>query len=45
MFAIGSTTAAADAHAGSVHVANEPERALALYGRGAFGLPVEDNLV
>lgn len=34
-----------DAHAGSVHVANEPERALALYGRGAFGLPVEDNLV
>lgn len=34
-----------DAHAGSVHVANEPERALALYGRGAFGLTVEDNLV
>ena len=34
-----------DAHAGSVHVANEPERALALYGRGAFGLPFEDNLV
>ncbi|AII05239.1 3-hydroxy-9,10-secoandrosta-1,3,5(10)-triene-9,17-dione monooxygenase oxygenase subunit [Rhodococcus opacus] len=34
-----------DAHAGSVHVANEPERALALFGRGAFGLPVEDNLV
>jgi len=34
-----------DAHAGSAHVANEPERALALFGRGAFGLPVEDNLV
>ncbi|WAM16471.1 3-hydroxy-9,10-secoandrosta-1,3,5(10)-triene-9,17-dione monooxygenase oxygenase subunit [Rhodococcus sp. JS3073] len=34
-----------DAHAGSVHVANEPERALAQFGRGAFGLPVEDNLV
>ncbi len=34
-----------DAHAGSVHVANESERALALYGRGAFGLPVEDNLI
>ncbi|MBS9373994.1 3-hydroxy-9,10-secoandrosta-1,3,5(10)-triene-9,17-dione monooxygenase oxygenase subunit [Rhodococcus sp. B50] len=34
-----------DAHAGSVHVANEPERAYALYGRDAFGLPVEDNLV
>ncbi|MFV9430654.1 3-hydroxy-9,10-secoandrosta-1,3,5(10)-triene-9,17-dione monooxygenase oxygenase subunit [Rhodococcus aetherivorans] len=34
-----------DAHAGSVHVANEPERAYALYGRNAFGLPVEDNLI
>ncbi|TSD97105.1 flavin-dependent monooxygenase [Gordonia rubripertincta] len=34
-----------DAHAGSVHVANEPARALALYGKGAFGLPIEDNLV
>ncbi|WP_137723052.1 3-hydroxy-9,10-secoandrosta-1,3,5(10)-triene-9,17-dione monooxygenase oxygenase subunit [Prescottella subtropica] len=34
-----------DAHAGSVHVANDAERALSLYGRGAFGLPVEDNLV
>ncbi|MBC7304062.1 MAG: flavin-dependent monooxygenase [Nocardia sp.] len=34
-----------DAHAGGAHVANEPERALTLYGRGAFGLPVEDNLV
>jgi 3-hydroxy-9,10-secoandrosta-1,3,5(10)-triene-9,17-dione monooxygenase len=34
-----------DAHAGSVHVANDVERTLALYGRGAFGLAVEDNLV
>ncbi len=34
-----------DVHAGSVHVANEAERALALFGQGAFGLPVEDNLV
>lgn len=34
-----------DAHAGGVHVANDPERALAMYGRGAFGLTVEDNLV
>lgn len=34
-----------DAHAGSVHVANDAERALALYGRSAFGLPVEDDLV
>ncbi|WP_277370901.1 3-hydroxy-9,10-secoandrosta-1,3,5(10)-triene-9,17-dione monooxygenase oxygenase subunit [Rhodococcus rhodochrous] len=34
-----------DAHAGSVHVANEPERAYAMYGRDAFGLPVEDNLI
>ncbi|WP_329240370.1 flavin-dependent monooxygenase [Actinoallomurus sp. NBC_01490] len=33
-----------DAHAGGVHVANDVERALAMYGRGAFGLPVEDNL-
>lgn len=34
-----------DAHAGSVHVANDVERALALYGRSAFGLPVEDDLI
>ena len=34
-----------DVHAGSVHVANDVERTLALYGRGAFGLAVEDNLV
>lgn len=34
-----------DAHAGSVHVANDVERTLALYGKGAFGIAVEDNLV
>jgi len=34
-----------DAHAGSVHVANDVDRTLAMYGRGAFGLTVEDNLV
>ena len=34
-----------DAHAGSVHVANDVEHALSMYGRGVFGLKVEDNLV
>lgn len=34
-----------DAHAGSVHVANDVDRALAGYGRVAFGLPVDDPLV
>ena len=34
-----------DAHAGSVHVANDVERALAMYGRGRFGFEVNDNLV
>ena len=34
-----------DAHAGRSHVANDPERALAMYGRGEFGLTIEDNLV
>ncbi|WP_106399334.1 3-hydroxy-9,10-secoandrosta-1,3,5(10)-triene-9,17-dione monooxygenase oxygenase subunit [Actinocorallia populi] len=34
-----------DAHAGSIHVANDPDRALAMYGRGEFGLTIEDNLV
>lgn len=34
-----------DAHAGSVHVANDVERALAGFGRHAFGLPVEDTLI
>ncbi|TMR03111.1 flavin-dependent monooxygenase [Actinomadura soli] len=34
-----------DAHAGSVHVANDVDHALSMYGRGVFGLKVEDNLV
>jgi len=34
-----------DAHAGGVHVANDVERALAMYGRGEFGHTVQDNLV
>jgi 3-hydroxy-9,10-secoandrosta-1,3,5(10)-triene-9,17-dione monooxygenase len=34
-----------DVHAGSMHVANEVPRTLALYGRGAFGLPIEDHLI
>ena len=34
-----------DVHAGSVHVANDAERTLALYGKGTFGLAVEDNLI
>lgn len=34
-----------DAHAGSVHVANDVERALAGYGKHVFGLPVEDTLI
>jgi len=34
-----------DAHAGSVHVANDADRALAMYGKGTFGLRVEDTLV
>ncbi|MFE7741358.1 3-hydroxy-9,10-secoandrosta-1,3,5(10)-triene-9,17-dione monooxygenase oxygenase subunit [Nocardia sp. NPDC057455] len=34
-----------DAHAGSVHVINDVERALVLYGRNAFGLPVTDRMI
>lgn len=34
-----------DAHAGSVHTANDVERALGMYGKGEFGLTIEDNLV
>lgn len=34
-----------DAHAGAMHVANDVERALATYGKHAFGLPVEDTMV
>ncbi|MGB8650502.1 MAG: 3-hydroxy-9,10-secoandrosta-1,3,5(10)-triene-9,17-dione monooxygenase oxygenase subunit [Mycobacteriales bacterium] len=34
-----------DGNAGSVHAANDTERWLAMYGRGAFGLPIEDAMV
>ncbi len=34
-----------DASAGSVHAANDAERWLALYGKGAFGLPTEEAMV
>src|SRR5579884_140623 len=34
-----------DAHAGRVHAINDPERALAMYGAGAFGLPIQDAMV
>ncbi|CAM5645277.1 acyl-CoA dehydrogenase [Streptomyces pilosus] len=34
-----------DVHAGSTHLANDVEHALALYGRGVLGLPVEDALM
>lgn len=34
-----------DAHSGSLHAANDADRTLAMYGKGAFGLTVEDNLV
>lgn len=34
-----------DAHAGSVHVANDVERALAMFGQGEFGLTVEDRMI
>ena len=34
-----------DANAGSVHAANDVERWLSMYGKGAFGLPIEDALV
>jgi len=34
-----------DANAGSVHAANDTERWLAMYGKGAFGLPTEDAMV
>ncbi|MDT7609540.1 MAG: 3-hydroxy-9,10-secoandrosta,3,5(10)-triene-9,17-dione monooxygenase, partial [Pseudonocardiales bacterium] len=34
-----------DAHAGRVHAINDPERALALYGTGELGLPVQDAMV
>lgn len=34
-----------DASAGSVHAANDTERWLSMYGKGAFGLPTEDAMV
>jgi 3-hydroxy-9,10-secoandrosta-1,3,5(10)-triene-9,17-dione monooxygenase len=34
-----------DAHTGSAHAGNDPVFALAMYGRNAFGLPVDDMLV
>jgi 3-hydroxy-9,10-secoandrosta-1,3,5(10)-triene-9,17-dione monooxygenase len=34
-----------DGNAGSVHAANDTERWLAMYGKGAFGLPIEDAMV
>jgi len=34
-----------DAHAGRVHAINDPERALSMFGRGAFGLPVTDAML
>ncbi|MEV0247815.1 3-hydroxy-9,10-secoandrosta-1,3,5(10)-triene-9,17-dione monooxygenase oxygenase subunit [Nocardia sp. NPDC050712] len=34
-----------DAHAGSVHVINDVERALAMFGRGEFGITVEDRMI
>jgi 3-hydroxy-9,10-secoandrosta-1,3,5(10)-triene-9,17-dione monooxygenase len=34
-----------DAHAGSVHVANDVERALAMFGQGEFGIAVSDRMI
>lgn len=34
-----------DAHTSSIHAANDVGPALALYGRGAFGLPVDDTML
>ena len=34
-----------DGNAGSVHAANDTERWLATYGKGAFGLPIEDAMI
>ncbi|MCW2673111.1 MAG: flavin-dependent monooxygenase [Frankiales bacterium] len=34
-----------DAGAASVHAANDVERWLAMYGKGEFGLPVEDGMI
>lgn len=34
-----------DAHAGRVHAINDPERALAMFGAGEFGLPIADAML
>lgn len=34
-----------DAHAASVHAANDTERWLAMYGKGAFGLEIKDAMI
>jgi 3-hydroxy-9,10-secoandrosta-1,3,5(10)-triene-9,17-dione monooxygenase len=34
-----------DAHAGRVHAVNDPERALAMFGSGEFGLPISDAML
>jgi 3-hydroxy-9,10-secoandrosta-1,3,5(10)-triene-9,17-dione monooxygenase len=34
-----------DANAGAVHAANDAERWLAMYGKGEFGLAVEDGMI
>ncbi|WP_232836047.1 3-hydroxy-9,10-secoandrosta-1,3,5(10)-triene-9,17-dione monooxygenase oxygenase subunit [Actinocorallia populi] len=34
-----------DAHAGRVHAANDPERALVMYGQGALGIEVTDVMM
>jgi 3-hydroxy-9,10-secoandrosta-1,3,5(10)-triene-9,17-dione monooxygenase len=34
-----------DAHAGRVHAINDPERALVMFGRGEFGLPITDAML
>ncbi|SDT52320.1 3-hydroxy-9,10-secoandrosta-1,3,5(10)-triene-9,17-dione monooxygenase oxygenase subunit [Actinoplanes derwentensis] len=34
-----------DAHAGRVHAINDPERALSMFGRGEFGMPLNDAMV
>jgi 3-hydroxy-9,10-secoandrosta-1,3,5(10)-triene-9,17-dione monooxygenase len=34
-----------DAHAGRVHAINDPERALSMFGRGEFGLPLADAML
>jgi 3-hydroxy-9,10-secoandrosta-1,3,5(10)-triene-9,17-dione monooxygenase len=34
-----------DAHAGRVHAANDPERALKMFGDGEFGQRVQDAMV